>query len=727
MMRKRFSGLRLTLPTGITAALVLTLLVCGLTAGARAADEGYDLWLRYRRIADRDVLSTYRDRLASLHCPGDSRTLRAARKELVRGLEGLLGQAPPRKEAVIANALVIGTPGSNPAIAEMGLAESLKPLGKEGFLIRSASYEERPVTVIAANTDLGALYGAFGFLRHLQQHKDIASIDMADRPRLRYRVLNHWDSINGIVSRGYAGRSLWKWHELPETVSDRYTDYARACASVGINMTVLNGSYAGAKLLESEYIDKTAAIAAAMRPYGVRVAIHPSFAGPMVVGGLDTANPEEPAVQKWWRDKASEFYSKIPDFGGFMVKADSEGTPGPHTYNLTHAHGANLLADAVAPHGGIVMWRAFGVFDRKNTAYPGEPTSGLGLMARPGDLFNRIDGWFKPNVFLQVKNGPRDFQPREPFHPLLAAMKKTPVMMEVQITQEYFGHSTHLVYLAPVWKEVLDTDTFAAGEGSTVRKLLDGTIHDHGDMTGIAGVANTGTDENWTGHLFAQANWYAFGRVAWNPRLTSRDVAREWIKMTFSTAPDVIETIEKMMMGSRRAAVDYMTPLGLFQLNDNRTTSTQRSHYAPQPSRRTGHHNAKADGIGGSWLAKGLLKQYPAELQARYGDPETCPEKYLLWFHHVSWDRKLSTGRTVWEELCYRYIRGVEYVRDMQEQWKSLEGKIDPEQWKHVRKKLIEQEIDAQVWRDECLIHFRMISRRPIPQEILDLASDNRR
>jgi alpha-glucuronidase len=697
--------------------LALMLLLLGHICQASADDEGYECWLRYRPIADGALLHDYQQRITGLHAPGEQVVLAAAREELQRGLSGLLDRPLADLVQPTAGALVVGTPGSNPVIAALGL--ELADLGGEGFLIRSLTHDGQPLTVIAANSDIGVLYGSFRFLRQLQMQQPIADVDIRDVPRLRYRVLNHWDSINGVVSRGYAGQSLWQWDELPDTLSPRYADYGRYCASVGINMTVLNGSYSGLDLLKTKYLKKIAALANALRPYGVHVALHPNFAAPLEFGATDSANPFQPDVQQWWQNKVAEIYGLIPDFGGFMVKADSEGCPGPHDYNATHADGANLLADAVKPYGGIVMWRAFGVFDSKVEGYPGEATPGLGLACRPCDLFPRIDGTFHDNVFLQVKNGPRDFQPREPVHPLFTSIRKTPLMMEVQITQEYFGHAIHLVYLAPVWKEALEWDTHVAGPGSTVTRVMDGSLYDHGEMSGIAGVANTGMDENWTGHLFGQANWYAFGRLAWDPGLSSEAVAEEWIRQTFNNDPAVIETISHMMMGSREAAVDYMTPLGLFQLNDNLTTEGQRSHYAPDPAGRKLHHNADADGIGGSWLMKGMIGLYPEAVAQQFGDPATCPEKYLLWFHHVSWDRELSSGRTVWEELCHRYVRGVEYVKDMRRQWDALKPVIDKDRWKDVRNKLRSHVIDAGVWRDECLIYFSAVSGRAIAPEIL--------
>jgi alpha-glucuronidase len=699
--------------------LILVLVLNFVTVTPAAAEDGYDLWLRYRPIGEPDLLEAYRGQIRGLHFPGDSPTLDAARRELEQGLTGLLDCPLPEMGASAGGVLLVGTPASNPAIEGLALEKALEPLGREGFLIRTVSIDGNPAAVIAANDDIGVLYGTFRFLQLIQMHRPMSAVDLAETPKLRYRVLNHWDYLNGVVSRGYAGRSLWKWDELPEEVSPRYTDYARACASVGINASILNGVNSGAEMLRESYLRKTAAIAGAFRPYGVRVGICARFDAPIEVGNLDTADPRDARVQQWWQDKADEIYELIPDFAGFLVKADSEGAPGPHDYGVTHADGANVMADALAPHGGIVMWRAFGVFDSNVKGYPGDAATGLGLAARPTDLFTRIDGDFHDNVFVQAKLGPRDFQPREAPHPLLGGMEETPVMMEVQITQEYYGHSIHLVYVPPQWKEVLEFDTHARGEGSTVARVLEGTVFGNADMTGMAGVANAGDVRNWTGHLFGQANWYAFGKLAWDPDLSCAQIAEEWIRLTFSSDPEVLSTIKAMMLGSREAAVEYMTPLGLFQLNDNRTTEKQRSHYAPAPERRTGQHNADESGIGGSWITEGVLDQYHPGVRRVLADRDTCPEKYLLFFHHVSWDRMLSTGRTVWEELCHRYVRGVEYVKKMRRQWQSLKSVIDEERWKHVDRKLEVQIIDAETWRNECLIYFSALSGRPVPPEIL--------
>jgi alpha-glucuronidase len=521
------------------------------------------------------------------------------------------------------------------------------------------------------------------------------------------RLLNHWDNLDGSIERGYAGTSLWKWNELPARIDPRVEDYGRANASLGINGVVLNNVNANPSILTAEYLQKCAALARALRPYGIRVYLSVNFAAPQIIGGLKTADPLDAGVARWWRDKASEIYGHIPDFGGFLVKANSEGQPGPQDYGRTHAEGANVLADAVAPHGGIVLWRAF-VYsadvdpDRIKRAYL---------------EFVPLDGRFRDNVIVQVKNGPLDFQPREPFSPLFGATPRTPLMAELQITQEYLGHSVHLVYLAPMWKEVLDADTYAAGPGSFVKKVIDGTLHGH-RLNGIAGVANTGSDANWTGHDFAQANWYAFGRLAWNSDLGADEIADEWIAMTWGHSAPVRSTIKSLMLESHETYVDYTMPLGLHHLIGG-------DHYAPMPEnpdpRRADwsaiyYHRADTTGIGFDRTRKGsaAVDQYRSPLREQFNDPTTCPEKFLLWFHRLPWDYRLVSGRTLWDELVRRYHAGAEGARTMVSRWEALRGQVDDERYRAVLAKLQHQAEDAAAWRDKCLKYFQQFSQRSV-------------
>lgn len=676
---------------------VSALTVAALSLGVSLrAETGYRLWLRYDAAGDPAQRAAYRRSVTAIVVPRGSPTTGVIAEELARGLSGLLGEDIPRVDRPsAAGAVVVGTPSSSPLVAALGWTEALARLGDEGYVIRSATVAGVPATVIASSGEAGALYGTFHFLRLIQTRQPLAPVDIAEHPRLARRLLNHWDNLDGSIERGYAGRSFW-W---PDRVDDRVRDYARANASIGINGTVINSVNANPQSLTPPMLEKAAGIAAMLRPYRIRVYLAANFAAPKMIGGLASDDPLDPAVARWWRDKAEEIYRLIPDFGGFVVKANSEGQPGPQDYGRTHADGANVLADAVAPHGGIVMWRAF-VYnadvdpDRVKRAYA---------------EFVPLDGKFRANVFAQVKNGPLDFQPREPFHPLFGAMPKTPLMAELQITQEYLGQSNHLVFLAPMWKEFLDADTFAKGPGSPVADTINGLL-DGKRETGIAGVANTGQDANWTGHDFAQANWYAFGRLAWNPGLTAGDIADEWIRMTWGAAPEVVATIRSIMLDSREAYVDYTMPLGLHHLIGG-------DHYAPMPentdARRpdwsaTYYHHADAGGVGYDRTDRGsgAVNQYPAPLRKLWSDPATTPDELLLWFHRLPWDYRMRSGRTLWDELVFRYGRGAEEARGLELRWASLHGKVDDERYQAVLARLHRQSDDAAAWRDKCVRYF---------------------
>ena len=678
-------------------------------AVAAKAEDGYRLWLRYDPLPA-SAIKGYRERVASVVVQGQSPTFDAIRAELVRGCGGLLGAPVPSADKVERDgSVVVGTPQSSPLVGGLGWGRQLASLGPEGFRIRSARVGARSVTFIASAGETGALYGAFHFLRLLQTLQPINNLDVSQKPRLQIRVLNHWDNLDGTVERGYAGRSLWDWDALPGKVDPRLRDYARANASIGINGSVLNNVNANSKSLSAEYLRKAAAIADAFRPYGVRVYLSARFSAPIELGGLKTADPLDPEVAEWWKKKADEIYQLIPDFGGFLVKANSEGQPGPRTYGRDHVDGANMLAASLAPHKGVVIWRAF-VYDAK---------PGYDRAAAAYDQLQPFDGRFAPNVLLQVKNGPVDFQPREPFHPLFGAMPKTQVMLEVQITQEYLGQSNHLVFLAPMWREVLDSDTFAKGRGSTVSRVIDGSLFGQ-RLTGMAGVANTGSDRNWTGHHFGQANWYAFGRLAWNPDTPSSQIADEWIKMTFTREPGAVASIKRIMLGSHEAVVDYMTPLGLHHI------MWGGHHYGPAPWENkferadwnpVYYHRADASGLGFDRTPAGsnAVAQYSPPARARFADTATTPEKYLLWFHHVPWDYRVRSGRTLWDELALDYQRGVDWVRAARRDWDALAGAVDAERHAEVAKKLAIQERDAVWWRDACLLYFQTFSKRPLP------------
>ncbi len=686
----------------VLAATFITIFLVFATA-TTFAEDGYRLWLRYEPLR-----ANARPAITSIVVLGNSATANVTRDEIIAGCSGLLGQSIAAAGRIERDgAIVVGTPQNLPLIASLKLP--LTNLGNEGFVIRSAKLSGYAVIVIAANADIGALYGAFHFLRLVQTQQPITNLNLIQKPRLQLRMLNHWDNLDGSIERGYAGRSLWNWQELPGKVDPRLRDYARANASIGINATALNNVNANAKSLSAEYLRKAAAIADVFRPYGIRVFLSARFSAPMELGGLKTADPLDAEVAAWWKQKADEIYALIPDFGGFLVKANSEGQPGPRTYNRDHVDGANMLASAVAPHLGIVVWRAF-VYDMKD---------GYDRAAAAYDNLQPFDGKFAANVLLQVKNGPIDFQPREPFHPLFGAMPKTQVIPEFQITQEYLGQSNNFVFLAPMWREVLDADTYAQGKGSTVAKVVDGSLYKQ-KLTGIAGVANTGTDRNWTGQDLTQSNWYAFGRLAWNPDLSSRQIADEWIRMTLTNDAKAVVTLTRIFTESHEAAVNAMTPLGLHHI------MWGGHHYGPAPwwdrEKRadwnpTYYHRADEKGLGFDRTATGSnsVSQYHSPVRDQFANLKTCPENLLVWFHHVPWDYRIKSGRIFWDELALHYQRGVDWVRATRKDWDALSGVIDAERHAAVAKKLAIQERDAVYWRDACLLYFQTFSKRPLP------------
>jgi len=674
-----------------------------------ANEDGYELWLRYRLVANPTRLAEYRAAFGHLVVAGNTPALAAARDELTRGLRGLLGASIPFESVVQSSGTVlVGTPGSSRDIAALALDVRLRPLGDEGFLITPATVGGRKVTVIAANTDAGVVYGAFAFLRQLQTERSIASMTTASAPRIERRVIDHWDNLDRTVERGYAGRSLWDWDHLPDSLPERYRDYARAEASIGINGVSLTNVNANARVLTPEYIAKVQRLAGVFRPYGIRVYLTARFSAPIEIGGLKTADPLDPAVAAWWKAKVDEIYRAIPDFGGFVVKANSEGQPGPQDYKRTHAEGANVLADALAPHGGVVMWRAFvysnvAAQDRIKQAY---------------DEFKPLDGAFRDNVVVQVKNGPLDFQPREPFHPLFGAMPETPLALEFQITKEYLGEDTHLVYMGPYYEEVLKADTWARGKGSTVARVIDGSLHGS-RHTAIAGVSNVGIDRNWTGSHFNQANWFAFGRLAWDPTQLSAQLAEDWVRMTWTNEPAAVRAIVRMMMTSREAVVNYMTPLGLVHIMGT------DAHYGPAPWVKNlradwtpvYYHRADSAGIGFDRTATGsnAVAQYFPEVARRFGERASVPDQSLLFFHHVRWTDRTKSGRTVWDDLAAHYQAGVDSVVAMQRTWRALAARIDAARFRDVDDFLTIQKAEAKWWRDAALLYFGTFSRLPLP------------
>lgn len=559
---------------------------------------------------------------------------------------------------------------------------------------------------IYASKDIGLLYGAYELLRlqntqvistgnSLNIDHDEKSIDKTEKPAFALRLLNHWDNLDGSIERGYAGESIFEWFHLDEK---RIRDYARANASIGINGSVLNNVNASPKILTTEYLKEVQKIADILRPYGIRVFLSINFASPMALGDTETADPLNPKVSAWWKKKAKEIYGLIPDFGGFLVKANSEGQPGPGDYKRSHADGANMLADALKPYQGIVMWRCF--------VY-GANHKGEDRVKQAVSEFKPLDGQFRKNVILQTKNGPLDFQPREPYSPIFDQIRQTPNMAELQITQEYLGQSRHLVYLAPMWKEFF---LYVSPR----------------NLKGVAGVANIGKDKNWCGHHFSQANWYAFGRLAWNPELTSEEIAREWLEQTFAPEEKFVNTMTNLMLGSREACVDYMMPLGLHHI------FKFDHHYGPEPDGFIAHyplewcpvyyHKADEQGVGFDRSSTGsnAVAQYREPYASIYNKVETCPEEYLLWFHHVPWNHKMKSGRSLWQELVDHYYHGVKVVEGYPETWQQMKDIVltidnnDPQRWQEVYDRLLHQVDNAREWRDVCLKYFQTFSKMPI-------------
>lgn len=675
------------------------------------AESGYDLWLRYTPVSSSAYRLAINPYFEKVYVPENGSTTEALKAELVRASAGMFGKPvnfDNRKPTGNGLFFLLST---HHAVRQFLPGISLDDLGKEGYLVKSTTGPDgkSKCLVIAANTEIGLLYGAFDLLRKISVQTPLSNINDKQVPKIGLRMLNHWDNLTMTVERGYAGQSIWKWHTLPGYIDQRYIDYARANASVGINAVSLTNVNANATVLTPAYLQKVKALADAFRPYGIKVFLTARFSAPIEIGKLKTADPLNDSVGQWWAAKTREIYSLIPDFGGFLVKANSEGQPGPQNYGRNHHDGANMMAAAVKPFGGVVIWRAF--------VYSNETPEDRFM--QPYTEFVPLDGKFADNVILQVKNGPIDFQPREPFHPLFGAMPKTPTMMEFQLTQEYLGFATHLVYLAPMFKEVLDADTYRPQKGSTVAKIIDGSSFGY-KHTGMAGVANIGSDINWTGHPFAQANWYALGRLAWNHSLSSEQIAREWIGQTFTTDPVALQPILSMMLGSHETVVNYMTPLGLHHIMG------YGHHYGPAPwynkaSREdwncTYFHKADERGVGFDRTSSGTnaLAQYAQPVQQQWNNLQTIDNKWLTWFHHVPWGYEVKGEKSFWNELCYSYQQGVDTVGSMQEKWASVKKTIDPERFRQVEMLLAIQQKEAVWWKDACLGYFQTFSKMPYP------------
>lgn len=632
---------------------ILLVLFISATALPSFSEDGSRLWLRYDTVS--------------------------VRKQIDKGID-----SPVMRLAE--NELSTYWKGSNVSLQLMADSEYFA-LGKDGYTINV----ENGTIVLRSMSETGLLYAAYHLLRLQACGEDCSRLDIKEKPVNDIRILNHWDNPDGTIERGYAGRSLWKWDELPAKVSPRYAEYARANASIGINGTVLNNVNASPEALSSDNLKKVKTLADIFRPYGIKVYLSVNFATPIKLGGLATADPLNSNVAEWWKQKVHEIYSMIPDFGGFLVKANSEGQPGPCDYHRTHAEGANMLASALKPYGGIVMWRAF-VYspsdaDRAKQAY---------LEFKP------LDGKFLDNVIVQVKNGPIDFQPREPYSPLFGAMPHTQLMVEFQVTQEYLGHSNHLAYLAPMWKEFY-------------------SYYGPSNMKAAAGVTNIGDDTNWCGNDLAQSNWYAFGRLAWNPALSSEGIAREWLAQTFTADSRFVRPMTEVMMQSREAVVDYMMPLGLHHI------FAWGHHYGPEPWCEiegarpdwlpTYYHRADKEGLGFDRTTDGsdAVSQYPDSLAAVFNSIDSCPDEFLLWFHHVPWKHEMKSGRTMWDELCLHYQRGVDAARGFRDTWKDMSPYVDAERHAAVANRFDIQASDAVWWKDACLEYFRTFSHMKYP------------
>ncbi|MBM6961196.1 alpha-glucuronidase [Bacteroides caecigallinarum] len=632
---------------------ILLVLFISATALPSFSEDGSRLWLRYDTVS--------------------------VRKQIDKGID-----SPVMRLAE--NELSTFWKGGKVSLQLMADSEYFA-FGKDGYTINV----ENGTTVLRSMSETGLLYAAYHLLRLQACGEDCSRLDIKEKPLNDIRILNHWDNPDGTIERGYAGRSLWKWDELPAKVSPRYAEYARANASIGINGTVLNNVNASPEVLSSDNLKKVKTLADIFRPYGIKVYMSVNFATPIKLGGLATADPLNSDVAEWWKQKVHEIYSMIPDFGGFLVKANSEGQPGPCDYHRTHAEGANMLASALKPYGGIVMWRAF-VYspsdaDRAKQAY---------LEFKP------LDGKFLDNVIVQVKNGPIDFQPREPYSPLFGAMPHTQLMVEFQVTQEYLGHSNHLAYLAPMWKEFY-------------------SYYSPSNMKAAAGVTNIGDDTNWCGNDLAQSNWYAFGRLAWNPALSSEEIAREWLAQTFTADSRFVRPMTEVMMQSREAVVDYMMPLGLHHI------FAWGHHYGPEPwceiegARQdwlpTYYHRADKEGLGFDRTTDGsdAVSQYPDSLAAVFNSIDSCPDEFLLWFHHVPWKHEMKSGRTMWDELCLHYQRGVDAARGFRDTWKDMSPYVDAERHAAVAHRFDIQASDAVWWKDACLEYFRTFSHMKYP------------
>lgn len=667
---------------------------------------GYNCWLEYRKLEDSQLIQEYIKWCKNIVIFEDSDIVQNALDELKMGIKMLLGIKPlVSVEPVMQDYMLIGTFAENDVIDALLEIDEKERIGEEGFIIKLINNSEGSILVIAGKTDKGLLYGVFDFIKALQTQKNLRSILRIENPSNQLRILNHWDNLDGSVERGYAGNSIF-FHKNKITRNlDRIRDYARLLASIGINGVVINNVNVHkheTKLITNAYLPDVAKLADLFREYGVKLYLSVNFASPLEIGKLSTADPLDQKVRKWWKEKVDEIYSYIPDFGGFLVKADSEHRPGPFTYGRNHADGANMLAKPLEKYGGIVIWRCFvyncmqdwrdRTIDRAKAAY---------------DNFMPIDGMFDNNVILQIKNGPMDFQVREPVSPLFGGLQRTNQAMEFQITQEYTGQQKHLCYLVPMWKEILDFDTYAKGKETFVKNIVSGSVFEN-NYGGIAGVANVGDDLNWTGFQLAQSNLYGFGCLAWNPNLSSEQITDEWIRMTYSNNETVVNVISQMLLSSWRIYENYTSPLGIgWMVNPNH-------HYGPnvdgyEYDKWGTYHRADIKGIGVDRTVKtgtGYTGQYHKNIAEMYENIETCPEELLLFFHHIPYTYKLKSGETLIQYIYNSHFKGVEQAIDLKNKWLSLKGMIDEELFNHVSERLDGQIEHSKEWRDVINTYF---------------------
>lgn len=659
-------------------------------------EDGYDLWLRYRLVEDAGQREAYANALGRLLAQGGGANVAAAKDELVQGLTGLLGVAPTEvTEPRAPGTLVVGVWADSPVARQVVTQQMVDRAGAEGYVLASGEVAGVECTVVTARTGAGVVRGAFHMLRLAQTRQPISDLDVVEHPVNGLRVVNHWDNLNGTVERGYAGGSIFDWERLPD-LDPRYVDYARALASLGINGTVVNNVNASSVFLSSEFLPKLVALADVLRPYGVRLYVSAYFDSPADLDpDIPDGDPDNPDVPSWWSAKASEIYAAIPDFGGWLVKAGTEGQPGPIEYDKTHAEGANMFARALAPHGGVVIYRAF--------VHEGPDT----WTEDAWNQFTPHDGEFDDNAVVQIKNGPMDFNPREPVNALLGGLPNTNSMIELQITQEYTGHSTHLCYLVPQWKEVLDFDTHAAGEGSYVRDIVAGSTFGYG-ISGFAGVINFGTDRSWTGHQLAAANTHGYGRLAWNPTLSAEALADEWVTMTFGPDRQLRDALTSILLDSWQAYLDYTEVLGQGYL-----VHGLGDHFAPDLVASHGWHRSDADGTGfdrTTATGSGYLGFYADPVTATYESLETCPDELLLFFHHVPYTHQLRSGSSVIAHIYDSHFAGLRAARELRTAWQSLADRVDAQRHAEVAERFDQQVFWATVWRDTIIGYFLQLS-----------------